>query len=573
MLSFDVTDRNIRVVQGEDKNGKIRINKAGGIELEEGIINNGSVKDVPRLATLVNRLLKQSRMKDKEATIAISSNLIIFKELEIKKDKKQNFTKLVQDAMRAAMNLDSSYSISYVIVGEDSEDKNTTIVLATACPFEIIECYKKLCSMLELQLKVAMVSCNASTKVILSDKKNEHRMPLLSVQVDKTFISCSIFDENQLVFTRFADIAKEDYGNSDDYVFEAVQDNVERMLQFYRFKDPDRPIENILLYGDTKDDYVRYVKFFDEEYQITTANITAPPNIHGYENLEFALYVNAIGALFARNPEREWVNLLEVDTVNNNKYKTPKFFAISYFLTIFIIIAGLGTWVVLLLLERNRIQDDIEYNTKYVEDTEMQYKLTEFEKTNQLIVQVESYSNVLKGALNAYDTHVRLSSDIYKRINEVIAETVGDSDLVVSSDESKDYLDRANITFPDSDVKFIPAGSKCEVTYPVVSIDGTISFSVVANEPIDPEEPGQGDLAIFPKTLVRKFIDYVDEEGNPYFTDPEYTNYSITIEEQENSTEERRIVTFNINMSLVENTPPDLEQYKPAETEAEGGNE
>jgi hypothetical protein len=415
-----------------------------------------------------------------------------------------------------------------------------------------------------------MVSCNASTKVILSDKKNEHRMPLLSVQVDKTFISCSIFDENQLVFTRFADIAKEDYGNSDDYVFEAVQDNVERMLQFYRFKDPDRPIENILLYGDTKEDYVRYVKFFDEEYQITTANITAPPNIHGYENLEFALYVNAIGALFARDPQREWVNLLEVDTVNNNKYKTPKFFAISYFLTLFVLVAGLGTWALLLLLEKNGIEDDIAFNNKYVADTEMQYKLAEFEKTNQLILQVQSYSNIVSGALNAYDTHVKITSDIYKRINTVIAETADECGLVVSEDESKRRLDSENRTFPESDVKFIPAGSRCEITFPTVDINGTVSFNVTANEPMDEQ---YGDAAVFPRTLIQKFIDYVDEYGNPYFTDPEYNNYSISLTE-ENGTVENRVVSFSVSMSLIEKIPPNLQQYVLSETEtAEGGNE
>ena len=55
MLSFDITDRNIRIIKGVESNGKIRINSAATLNLEEEIIVNGHVKDVPRLATRCSR--------------------------------------------------------------------------------------------------------------------------------------------------------------------------------------------------------------------------------------------------------------------------------------------------------------------------------------------------------------------------------------------------------------------------------------------------------------------------------------------------------------------------------------
>ena len=45
MLSFDITDRNIRVVKGVESNGKIKISSAATINLEEGLIVNGHVKE------------------------------------------------------------------------------------------------------------------------------------------------------------------------------------------------------------------------------------------------------------------------------------------------------------------------------------------------------------------------------------------------------------------------------------------------------------------------------------------------------------------------------------------------
>ena len=147
MLSFDITDRNIRIIKGVESGGKIKISKAATLSLEEEVIINGHVKDVPRVATLINGILKKSGMADKEAIVSVSSNLTIFKELQIPRAKEQEFAKRVRQEMQTALNIDDSYSVSYVIVGgaEDRNEAGETMVkvLATACPYEVIECYKK----------------------------------------------------------------------------------------------------------------------------------------------------------------------------------------------------------------------------------------------------------------------------------------------------------------------------------------------------------------------------------------------------------------------------------------------
>ena len=118
MLSFDITDRNIRVVRGVEGNGKIKINSAATVNVEEGLIVNGHVKDVPAVATLINNVIKMHRMPDKEAIVSISSNLTIFKEMTVAKGRGQDLQKTVKLQMQAELNLDDSYSVSYIIVGD-----------------------------------------------------------------------------------------------------------------------------------------------------------------------------------------------------------------------------------------------------------------------------------------------------------------------------------------------------------------------------------------------------------------------------------------------------------------------
>ena len=130
MLSFDITDRNIKIIKGTENNGRIRISSATTLNLEEGVIVNGHVRDVPRLATLINQVLRTNKMPDKDGIVSISSNMTIFKELHIQKaEKQQDFMKMVRAEMANALGIDDSYSVSYIVVGDSDQQEGFTKVL------------------------------------------------------------------------------------------------------------------------------------------------------------------------------------------------------------------------------------------------------------------------------------------------------------------------------------------------------------------------------------------------------------------------------------------------------------
>lgn len=425
MLSFDITDRNIRIIKGVESGGKIKISKAATLNLEEEIIINGHVKDVPKLATSINGLIKKYGMADKEAIVSISSNLTIFKELQIPKTKEQEFTKRVRQEMQTALNIDDSYSVSYVIVG-GAEDRSSTgevmvKVLATACPYEIIECYKKVFQMLNISLRSVIVGCNCITKVLLSDTKIKAKMPLLAVQIDPNFISLNIYEGGQLSFSRFASIDPADYGNSNDYVFEAVTENIFRMLQFHKSRSHGESIENVVFYGDTSE----FARLTDElsKMDLNTSIIQVPPQIYGYQNLEFSLYANAIGALFKRNKEFEKINLLETDTFNNNKIRsnTSYWYIFAGVLGVSVLLVGgvaLG-----LGLKNKSIKDDIKsYNDK-INDQKNKDKILLKDRLVTLKDDVNVYYTMINNAHDAFATQPTILGDVYDKIEQIADET------------------------------------------------------------------------------------------------------------------------------------------------------
>ena len=143
MLSFDITDKIIRIVRGFESSGKIKIYDAFSIDIPEKSIENGNIVDVTGLASIIGDILKSKKIKEKSAIVSISSNLTIFKELDIPKAKGQQFLKMVKAEMQAQLGIDDTYSVSYLIVGE-VEDKNEKGIRNRSLRFSLLFVFRKL---------------------------------------------------------------------------------------------------------------------------------------------------------------------------------------------------------------------------------------------------------------------------------------------------------------------------------------------------------------------------------------------------------------------------------------------
>ncbi|MDE5834788.1 MAG: pilus assembly protein PilM [Ruminococcus sp.] len=439
MLSFDITDRNIRVVKGAESNGKIKISAAASIDIDEELIVNGHIKDVPNVATLINGVLKKSKIADKEAIVSISSNLTIFKELDVPKVKLADMQKTVKQQMLAELGLDDIYSVSYTIV--DDGEGDTYKVLATACPYEIVNSYREMFKLLNVSLKSVMIGCNCITKVLLADTKIQSKMPLLAVQIDNNFISLNLYEGNQLSFSRFASIDPADYDYSEDYVFEAVNENIFRMLQFHRSRNTGEVIENIIFYGDTHD----YVRFTDEleKLDLNTSLINVPPQIHGHENLEFSLYANAIGAMFKRDKEKEKINLLEGDFSSVVRSKGVNEGAGNIFMLVAVAVAAVlivAVWGVLTVKDKG-LQDEIQACIDYIEDPNTDKQIKYLTRLEGIKEKVDAYNTSMVNAHDAFYSQPVINGNKYDLIEKLLAEKAEELSVEEAKIKSPQYVD------------------------------------------------------------------------------------------------------------------------------------
>lgn len=521
MLSFDITDRNVRVVKGVESNGKIKVSSAATLNIEEGLIVNGHVRDVPNVATLINGVLKRNKMPDKEAIVSISSNLTIFKEMTVARVKGVDLQKTVKQQVQAELNLDDSYSVTYVIVGESEERGDTgepkVRILATACPYEIVNSYREVFKLLGISLRSVMVGCNCITKVLLADTRIKSKMPLLAVQIDNNFISLNLYEQGQLSFSRFASIDADDYGGSSDYVFEAVNENIFRMLQFHRSRNTGETIENVVFYGDTHD----YVRLTDEleKLDLNTSLINVPPQIHGHENLEFSLYANAIGAMFKRNRETEKINLLDTELgavikrASSNKGDGAGTIPMLALILGSVVVLG-GVWGVMSIYNL-KVEGDIKEIREFIDSPETQKKLTHREKLLGIRDAVDAYNTKMVNAHDAFYSMPIVNSDKYETIQNVLNKTAEDLDL-----------EFACISTP---------------TYSA----GVFNFNVTAS---GSEEMVQK----LPSLFVDNLLDESYEENQGYYENAGYSGYTVTINKEDNNSADKgkESVSFSVSTAL-----------------------
>ncbi|MBQ9111005.1 MAG: pilus assembly protein PilM [Oscillospiraceae bacterium] len=540
MLSFDITDRNIRIIKGTENGGKIKISAAANLDLEEAVIVNGHVNDINRVAMMINQVLKQNNMPDKEAIVSISSNQTVFKELLIPPNSKESeFMKSVRHELQMQINVDDSYAVGYLIVGEPEEDEHgerVQRILATACPYDVVDCYKRIFHMLGISLKTVMIGCNAITKVLLADVKVKSLMPLLAVQIDKNFISLNLYEDNQLSFSRFASIDPEDYENPDDYVFEAVNENIFRMIQFARSRGSEA-ISNVVFYGDITASPNLYNRLVDEmeNNEINVSQLNVPPQIHGYQNLEFSLYANAIGAMFKRNKITEHVNLLDAEGASAlagaMKNKTEGGVPVLPIIGLVVSLVGvLGLWAGFSILDSNvkketqRLRDDIN-------SPETAAKLQQYEDLKVMRETVNNYGTIITNTSEAYKTLPIVTRQCYEAVDTTL----------------KTVMEQNPGTTKEAEVATFNFENGL-VTIPIV-IETTDEFA---------------------QKYPAMVVEHLYTEYKDMFADVSYESYSVNAAASEAQpgmpTTEVKEISFSLTMKLQPNEKADLERDQTEET-------
>lgn len=401
MLSFDFTDREVKIVKGLQKGGKLIVQETTTIEIPEGHIVNGFIQSPQQLAELINQEIRNFSFNTKEAVASISSSQISFREVTVNKQKSGQMASVIKAQIQKDLSIDNSFSVGFTIISENRQSEVVECkALAFASPSELILSYRKLFSYMGIQLKSISAATTCIAKIVLSDARNKQKMPLIAVQIDKNFLNFCLFENGQLSLARYLPIQKDDI-QGDNYLMSALNDNVFRIIQFVKSR-VGQTVRDVIFYGDVSD-YFSLARTLEQQ-DLRTSVLVVPPNINGYERIEFTQFANAIGAMYKNKKDSEKVNFLQGDGSFDSSQKPdivaggiPKNVIISAVFTLLIVGA---IWLYLFTRVQFVESESEEIQTK-ISSTQIQDKLKEYNKILTQKNETEKYFKEIDSATNA----------------------------------------------------------------------------------------------------------------------------------------------------------------------------
>lgn len=518
MLSIDITDRQIKLVRGVHSGSKIRVQDADMRELTLGMVSNGYITDVPMVAAELNDIIKTKGITEKDAIVSITSSSIVYKEMMLPKPKSIKNTAAIEAMIQTNMGVSNEFNISYTIAGEtEDEEKNKLIkIIATACPQRLVDGYVRLFSHIGLSLKAVNISNNSVTRLIVNTPKMAERMPMLLIQIDKGFLNMNLYEDNQIVFSRYFNIDPTDYDNAPDYVVRAVYDNLFRMIQFIKSRKGAKPLKEIMFYGDTGN-------FIELSNAISSFNVpvhvlAAPSTVVTMTEIDFTKYANAIGAIYRRNKDLEHINLLEATSAKESKGMNGYLIMLGGACVAAIaLVAALN--IGLSVVDKS-IQGQVKEIDTQIQSTALQQKLN-----------VVSEREGMLSGFNTYNQNAGSTSTLFNympKIQSYVVDKIKEPMEAVKSENGID-LDIQTITMEGTSV--------------------TVKFM------------GQckGDPTSMPAAYVNKLTNEVKTSyGDPYFQNITYTGFEKTnssnaskyLELQTGECKYDTIFTFEVSMNL-----------------------
>lgn len=427
MISIDITDREAKVVVGTNSGGRIKILSSVICPIKQGTVLDGVINDIAAVATDLHDSMKTKNINERTAVVTVSSSQIVFKELYVPKAKKDQFNAMVNNQIHSTMGFNDEYNVTYTVVSESVSEDGVAIskVLVTACPQMLVETYKQLFSMLGIRLKAIYINSSSVTSILLADEKTRQSMPLLSVQLNESFISINLYEESQLSFSRHVRIDSSDNGDNLSNVSSVASENILRMIQFHNSKRDVKSIEHLLVYGDTNvfESIAEYASLLG----LNAHKLEPPRNMVAFEGFDFLMFTNAVGALIKSGRRGDQTNLLNSLSDRKQRKQTEYFITVGGVALVSIAIIMLGFALIKLYIgDINRDISDIhvKLNAPGLSD-----KLTEIEEKEKILTEYETYAEHARRARTAFASKPKISLEAFTELERYLGKDIAILDI------------------------------------------------------------------------------------------------------------------------------------------------
>ena len=253
-IAIYISEGSMLLVEGQYKKGRLRVRHAVRTEAPEALYHEGLLSDVPLLAQSIRQALDSAGIRSKRARIVVDGSTSAVKEMQLPKYRKRDLDRLVVNEMRPVLNLELDYTVDYMLKGQVVEDGHTFCqIAATAMLKSLAEQYRQVAKL--AGLKAVSLDITQNTLTRLSEMVTRDQAPHIVVDLHHGTVITLLLAGGRLVLSRTSKLVNAHL--ADNYrpsMQMATQQAISKLIQFYKYQNPDAPIRKVYFTGD----YIEY---------------------------------------------------------------------------------------------------------------------------------------------------------------------------------------------------------------------------------------------------------------------------------------------------------------------------
>jgi type IV pilus assembly protein PilM len=202
LIGLDIGSRTIKIAEVVDKKTTQLFKSFHTIDIEPGLIEEGTVKDPEAVSKSIRELYAKAKLKEKNVAISIGGYSVIVKKINVQNMTEDELQETIHFEAEQYIPFDiSDVNLDFQILGESEHNPNMMGVLLVAAKKEMINEYINLVQMTGLNLCVIDVDAFALQNIFeFSYDPGDENIALIDIGASKT--SLNILKDNSSVFMR-----------------------------------------------------------------------------------------------------------------------------------------------------------------------------------------------------------------------------------------------------------------------------------------------------------------------------------------------------------------------------------
>ena len=302
MLSVNLGDDKIKIVDGKMSGGKIIVNKCYEIETKVGAMESGNIKDLMAFSQVLQECINSGGIKNTNLSYVLDNPRVIFREMNVPSVSRDKVKLIVANEIFSDTKM-ANNTLDYIVEGtfKNEEGKKRARITVTYVSNDAIDSLHTAATELGMRPTVLDVSPNAISKLVEKICKSSRDMrdqTFVLLDYKDSFISLYVFDGGQRRFSKNSTLYVGN-GKDNNYLLGELTSNINTVIRFYESRS-GKNVSSIFITGNIEGLDDELLQGLAESLNLMISHLPIPSFVKGVDIFDFNKYSGAIGAFLRR---------------------------------------------------------------------------------------------------------------------------------------------------------------------------------------------------------------------------------------------------------------------------------